>query len=162
MFLENEYQDWTNRYSCENKAQELLFQRICCKELEINEAQKVGKDTKELDKTLQELMGSLRVKPSQSNADALTESLTFGQLIEKWESESPIPPVDPELEDCDNLRKYVEYFFKGHLAKMMGLKNAYTEGYDEYMAQYSVKKPEYEEDEGSDAIYNKLFGKEVE
>ena len=162
MFLENEYQDWTNRYSCENKAQELLFQRICCKELEINEAQKVGKDTKELDKTLQELMGSLRVKPSQSNADALTESLTFGQLIEKWESEAPVPDPDPELEDCDNLRKYVEYFFKGHLAKMMGLKNAYSEGYDEYMAQYSVKKPEYEEDEGSDAIYDKLFGKEIE
>ena len=119
-------------------------------------------DTKELDKTLQELMGSLRVKPSQSNADALTESLTFGQLIDKWESEEPIPPVDPELEDCDGLRKYIEYFFKGHLAKMMGLKNAYTEGYDEYMAQYSVKKPEYDEDEGSDAIYETLFGKEVE
>ena len=52
LFLETEYQDWVKRYACENKAQEILFKRICFKELEIDKAQKSGKDTKELDKTL--------------------------------------------------------------------------------------------------------------
>lgn len=43
MYLETEYQDWTTRYPCENKSQELLFKRVCCKELEIDNAQKNGK-----------------------------------------------------------------------------------------------------------------------
>ena len=47
MYLETEYQDWTTRYPCENKSQELLFKRVCCKELEIDNAQKNGKDTKD-------------------------------------------------------------------------------------------------------------------
>ena len=68
-----------------------MFQRICSIELEIRKAQKEKRDTKDLDKTLQDLMSSLSVKPSQSNSNALTEAKTFGQLIQKWEEEKPIP-----------------------------------------------------------------------
>lgn len=158
MFLENEYQDWTTRYPCENKAQELLFKRICFKELEIDKAQRDGKDTKELDATLQNLMGSLNVKPSQRSSNALTDNLTFGQLIDKWEQEKPIPEPDEEFKDVDKIGLYIDVFFKGHLSKMMGLKNAFSSIYERYISKYTVTKPQYDEDADSEALFDQIFG----
>ena len=162
MFLEDEYQDWTTRYACESKAQELLFKRICFKQLEIDKAQKAGRETKELDKTLQELMGSLSVKPSQKNSNSLTETMTFGQLIDKWEQEKPIPEPDEEFRDVDKIGLYIDVFFKGHLSKMMGLKNAFSALYERYIAKYTVKKPEYDEDVDSEVLFDKIFGKSID
>lgn len=161
MFLENEYQDWVRRYQCEEKAQELLFKRICFKELDIDKAQKTGKDTKELDKTLQELLGSLNLKPSQKNSNALTEAKTFGQLIEKWENEKPIPEVDEEFKDIDKIGLYIDVFFKGHLSKMMGLKNGFSSLYEKFMKKYTVTKPEYDEDTDSEILFEQIFGSKV-
>lgn len=162
MFLEDEYQDWTTRYACESKAQELLFKRICFKQLEIDKAQKAGRETKELDKTLQELMGSLSVKPSQKNSNSLTETMTFGQLIDKWEQEKPIPEPDEEFKDVDKIGLYIDVFFKGHLSKMMGLKNAFSALYERYIAKYTVNKPEYDEDADSEVLFDKIFGKGID
>lgn len=162
MFLESEYQDWIKRYACENKAQEILFKRICFKELEIEKAQRSGKDTKELDKTLQDLMGSMSLKPNQNNSNALTEAKTFGQLIQKWEDEKPIPEPEDEFKDVDKIGLYLDVFFKGHLSKMMGLKNAFSETYDRFMKKYTVTKPEYDEDSDSEELFNKIFGSKVD
>lgn len=158
VFLETEYEDWITRYPCENKAQQILFQRICSTELDIRKAQKEKRDTKDLDKTLQDLMSSLSVKPSQTNANALTEAKTFGQLIQKWEDEKPIPEPDDEFKDVDNIGRYIDVFFKGHLAKMMGLKNAFSPLYERFMSKYTVSKPTYNEDEDSEELFNKIFG----
>ena len=162
MFLENEDQDWTTRYACESKAQELLFKRICFKQLEIDKAQKAGRETKDMDKTLQELMSSLSVKPSQKNSNSLTESMTFGQLIDKWEQEKPIPEPDEDFKDVDKVGLYIDVFFKGHLSKMMGLKNAFSALYERYIAKYTVKKPEYDEDVDSEVLFDKIFGKSID
>ena len=162
MFLETEYQDWTTRYACENKAQELLFKRICFKELEIDKAQKTGKDTKELDKTLQELMGSLSVKPSQSNSDSLADFQTFGQLIAKWEDEKPIPEPDEEFKDVDRIGLYIDVFYKGHLSKMMGLKNAFSSLYEKFIRKYTVTKPQYDEDVDSEVLFDQIFGSKID
>ena len=51
--------------------------------------------------------------------------MTFGQLIDKWEQEKPIPEPDEEFKDVDKIGLYIDVFFKGHLSKMMGLKNAF-------------------------------------
>ena len=162
MFLETEYQDWIKRYACENKAQELLFKRICFKELDIEKAQKSGKDTKELDKTLQDLMGSMSLKPNQNNSNALTEAKTFGQLIQKWEDEKPIPEVDEEFRDENRIGRYIDIFFRGHTSRMMGLKNAYSALYDNYMKKFAVNKPEYDEDSDSESLFNQIFGTDVD
>ena len=159
LFLEREYEDWTSRNVCESKTQELLFKRICFKELEIEKMQKAGKDTKELDKTLQELLGSAQLKPSQNASNALTEAKTFGQLIEKWEQEKPIPEPSAEFKDIDKIGQLVDVFFKGHLAKMMGLKNAFSASYDRFMKKYTVTKPEYEDGDFSEEMFEKIFGK---
>lgn len=164
IFLENEYQDWIKRYACENKAQEILYKNICLTELNIDRKQKAGKDTKDETKTLQDLMSSLQIKPSQSNSNALTEAKTFGQLIQKWEDEwdggKPIPDPDPDLADIDKVGTLIDVFFKGHLAKMMGLKNGFSRLYDKFIAKYTVKRPQYDEDSDSEAIFEQLFGKD--
>ena len=166
VFLENEYQDWIKRYPCDTKSQEILFQRICCKELEINKAQKAGKDTKELDKTLQELMGSLQIKPNQSNSNALTEAKTFGQLIQRWEDEydggKPIPEPDEDFKDVDKIGLYIDVFFKGHLAKMVEIKNAFSRLYDRFMAKFTVTKPQYNEDTDSEELFDQIFGAKID
>lgn len=162
MFLENEYQDWTTRYSCENKSQELLFKRVCCKELEIDNAQKNGKDTKDLDATLQNLLGSLNIKPNQKTASELTDNLTFGQLIDRWEQEKPIPEPEGEFKDPDKIGLLIDVFFKGHLSKMMGLKNAFSSTYEKFISKYTVNKPEYDEDTDSEALFDKIFGQKAD
>lgn len=159
MFLENEYQDWVSRYECNTKAQETIVERIAFKKWEINKATKAGVNTKDLDKTLQELLGSINLLPRQNSGNALSESLTFGQLIEKWEEEKPIPEPSPEFKDVDNIGKYIRVWFKGHLARAFGLDNGYSKEYDEYIEQYKVKKQEVAEDGCSDDIYDTLFGR---
>ena len=160
MFLENEYQDWVSRYACDTKAQETIFERLAFKKWEINKATKAGASTKDLDKTYQELLASINILPRQNSGNALSDSLTFGQLIEKWEEEKPIPEPAPEFKDVDGIGKYIRVWFKGHLARALGFDNGYSKEYDEYIEQYKVKKPEIEEEGRSDAIYSALFGKE--
>lgn len=158
IWLENEYQDWIGRYPCENKGQEILYAQVCATELDLDKARRAKKDTKDLTKTLQDLFTSLGIKPSQSNANALTEAKTFGELINKWEQEKPIPEPSEEFKDVDKIGLYIDVFFKGHLSKMMNLKNAFSLLYDRFISKYTVKKPEYEEDTDSEELFEQIFG----
>ena len=162
MFLENEYEDWVSRYECNTKAQETIFERLAFKKWEINKATMAGQSTKDLDKTYTDLLSSINILPRQNSANGISDSLSFGQLIEKWEENEPVYDPDPEFADCDNIGKYIRVWFKGHLARALGLDNGYSKEYDDYISQYTVKKPEYEDDGKSEDIYQKLFGKETE
>lgn len=157
-FLETQYEDWVSRYACESKAQELLFQRIVHTQLAIEKAQRAGRDTDKLDKSLQDLMGSNAIKPASSNSNALTETKTFGQLIQKWETEDPIPTPDPEFQDVDKMGLWVDVFFKGHLSRMMGLKNAFSSLYDKFINKFTVTKPQYNEDADTETLFDQIFG----
>lgn len=161
-FLEKEYEDWVTRYPCDNKAQEELFKRVCFKQLEIDRATKVGRDTKDLDKSLQDLLGSLGIKPNQSNADSLASQLSFDQLIEKWEEEKPIPEPEGEFKDVDKIGMLIDVFFKGHMSKMMGIKNAFSPLYEKFISKYTVTKPQYEEGADTESLFNKIFGAEAD
>lgn len=158
MFLENEYEDWVTRYECNTKAQETIFERLAFKKWEINKATKAGQNTKDLDKTYTELLSSINILPKQNSSAGLADTLSFGQLIEKWEENEPVYDPEPEFADCDNIGKYIRVWFKGHLARALGLDNGYSQEYDDYIKQYTVNKPEYEEDGKSEDIYNTLFG----
>lgn len=158
LFLQNEYDQWVSRCECNTLAQETLFERISCKKLEIAKATKAGKDTKDLDKALQDLMNSANILPRQNSMDTLSEGQTLGTLIEKYENDRPIPEPDPDFKDIDNLGKYITVFFQGHLSKVLGLKNRFAKMYEDYMAQYTVNPPEYEEDEDAEDLFDKIFG----
>lgn len=158
LFLEKEYEDWVTRNPCETKSQETLYERICFTKLKIIKYEREGKDTTSLDKNLQDLMSSNQIKPSQNNGNSLTDAKTFGQLIEKWENEKPIPEPSDEFKDVDKIGLLIDVFFKGHLAKMMGLKNAFSARYDQFMKKYTVNKPEFEDEEYSEELFDKMFG----
>ena len=158
MFLENEYQDWITRYECNTKAQETIFERLAFKKWEINKATKAGQNTKDLDKTYTDLLASINILPRQNADNGLDNSLTFGQLIEQWESTRPIPEPDPEFADVNHIAKYIKTWFKGSLARSLGIDNGYSKEYDDELQKYTVKKQDYSEDDESDDIYKSVFG----
>lgn len=162
MFLENEYQDWVTRYECETKTQEIIFQRIAFKTWEIMKATRNGQPTKDLDASLQSLLSSGDLLPRQDKNNSASDSLTFGQLIDKWENEQPIPEPTDEFKDVDRIGLLIDVFFKGHLAKMMGLKNDFSRTYENFMKKYTVNKPEYDEDTDSEILFDQIFGKQGE
>ena len=98
------------------------------------------------------------MQPKQNAGDTTADNQTFGTLIDKWENERPLPEIDEELKDVDNIALYIDVFFRGHLAKMMGLKNGLSNLYNKFIKKYTVEKPEYNNDENSEALFDAVFG----
>lgn len=162
IYLKKEYDDWTARHECKTKAQEEIFKRICFKQLEILKATRLGEDTKNLDATYRDLLDAAKLQPKQNAGDAMSDNQTLGTLIDKWENERPLPEIDEELRDVDNIGLYVDTFFKGHTCKMLDKKNAFSNLYSAMMKKFTVNKPEYESDEDYDELeFDKRFGKSL-
>ena len=79
-------------------------------------------------------------------------------MIDKWENTRPIPEIDEELRDVDKIGWYIDVFFRGHLSKMMALKNGLSNLYSKFIKKYTVEKPEYDNDEDSEALFDAIFG----
>lgn len=157
-FLKREYDDWTARHECKTKTQEEIFKDICFNRLQNWKALQKGEDTKDITSAFQKMLDSGKLQPKQNSGDTMADNQTFGTLIDKWENTRPIPEIDEELKDVDKIALYINIFFKGHLAKMMGLKNGLSNLYTKYMKKYTVSKPEYDNDENSDALFDAIFG----
>lgn len=159
LFLENEYEDWISRYECNTKAQESIFERLSFKKWEINKATKSGLPTKDLDKTYQELLSTANITPRQTGMDSLADAQTLGTLIQKYEETRPLPEIDEDLKDVDKIGLMIDVFFRGHTSKMLGIKNTFTHLYEKVMSKYTVNPPTYEDEEDSEALFDKIFGK---
>ena len=81
MYLEDEYLDWTTRHECNTKAQEEVFKQICYAQLDILKAKRAGDSTKDLTKTLQDLLATANLQPKQTKENTLAEQNTFGTLV---------------------------------------------------------------------------------
>lgn len=158
MFLENEYQDWITRYEASTKTQEEIFERLSLKKWEINKATKSGQNTKDLDKTYQELMTTANIAPRQTTMDTMSDAQTFGTLIQKYEETRPLPEIDPELEDIDRIGLYIDSFYRGHACKMLNIKNSFSHLYEKVMKKYTVTPPEYDDETDSEILFEKIFG----
>ena len=158
IFLYDQYTDWTSRHECNSKAQEEVFKEICLTQLELQKKHRVGEDTKDLTATFQKLLDTANLQPKQNTSETISDAQTFGKLIDKWETEKPCPEIDKELEDVDRIGLYIDVFFKGHLAKMMGFKNSKSDLYDKFMEDYTVHEPEYVDDEDEEALFDSIFG----
>ena len=158
MLLENEYQDWITRYECNTKAQEEVFENLSILKLLKKKALNKGLSTRDLDKQQQDWLDAGKLKPKQNSTDALSDAQTMGTLLQKYEETRPLPEIDPELEDVDKIGLYIDAFFRGHTLKMLGLKNMFSNIYEKVMRKYTVTRPEYSEEEDSEAIFEKVFG----
>ena len=63
-----------------------------------------------------------------------------------------------ELADVDKIGQYIDVFFRGHMAKTLGVKNPFTRLYENFMKKYTVNKPEYNEDDDSEELFEQIFG----
>ena len=158
LYLQEQYDDWVTRHECQTKTQEELFKQICFTQLKLLKADRLGEDTRDLNKTYLELLSANKLQPKQNAGETMADNQTFGTLIDKWENTRPIPEVDEDLRDVDKIGLYIDTFFKGHLSRTMGIKNAFSNLYNEYMKKYTVEKPEYEDDSDGEALFDAVFG----
>lgn len=162
IYLDDQYNEWIMRHECNTKAQEEVFKNICLTQLQLRKAMLTGADTDKLSKQLQQWLDTGKLQPKQNAGDTVAENQTFGTLIDKWENTRPIPDVDEDLKDVDNIGLYLDVFFRGHLAKMAGVKNGLSNLYDKYMSKYTVEKPEYyNDDEDYEPLFDTIFGKSL-
>ncbi len=157
-FLQEQYDDWTARHECNTKVQEEIFKQLCFTQLELLKATRAKQDTKDLMATFQKLLDSAKLQPKQNTKETVSDSQVFGTLIDKWENTRPMPEIDEELRDVDRIGLYIDVFFKGHLSKMMGIKNAFSNLYSKFISKYTVNKPEYDSDDNSEVIFDAIFG----
>lgn len=157
-FLKREYDDWTARHECNTKAQEEVIKDICFNRLQNLKALRKGEDTKDITASFQKMLDAGKLQPKQNAGDTTADNQTLGTLIDKWENERPLPEIDEELKDVDKIGTYMDIFYRGHLSKMMGLKNGLSNLYTKFMQQYTVNKPEYNDEENSEVLFDAIFG----
>lgn len=144
--------------------EEALIRQICNLEIDINHDRAAGKSIDKNVNTLNTLLGSANLKPAQKKneeADAELDNMPFGVGIRKWENTRPIPDPDPELQDVDNIVRYITVWFLGHLCHMVGIKNTYCKLYEEEMERLRVTAPEFE-DEDDEALFDHVFSESAE
>ena len=123
---------------------EALIRQICNLEIDINRDRSAGKPIDKSVNALNNLLGSAQLKPEKrDDVDANMANTPFGVWIKKWENDRPVPDPKPEWKDTKGIVKMTSSFFLGHLAKMLGMKNAYSTLYDREMEKLSAKFPEY-------------------
>ena len=135
-----------------------LLRQIVATEIEINRGRANGEDVDKKVNTFNTLIGNAILKPSQkkSDVDISIDNTPLGMWVLKYENERPLPKDENE----SVLKKFVHTWMFGHLAKMVGLRNSYTQMYEDEMDRLRVSKPEYA-DEDDDTIITDAFGEDV-
>lgn len=136
MFLEEEYKDWCAKNVCNTKTQEELFKNIALAQLNIRIAQQSGGKVTDAVKSLQELMNSANILPKQTADNILADTQTFGTLLRKYEETNPVPEPDERWKDVDGIRKYMNTWFRGGLAKALNVHHDNMNLYNEAVAEY--------------------------
>ena len=128
---------------------ETLIKQICAIELDISNRRAANQSVDKQITLLNTLLGSANLKPvqkKQDDADFGINNTPLGVWIYRFENQRPLPEIDEDLKDVNKIKKYV-FTWMGHLCKMLGIKNGYSELYDEAIREYSVEKPEYDGDD---------------
>lgn len=143
-FLEDELFKLKTDFECTDYGMEMILKDISFTNLQIYKDRIANKDVQKLIKTRSELMNDGNLKPIQSTGADKNEKVSFGVFAKKYENERPAPTrVD------DEMKKYMEIFIPGHLAKMEGLNNETVERYEEELSKYTIN-------------FEDIFGTEIE
>ena len=162
IYLQDKYDEWYARTQIDSLSQETYIVQLCFVQLNMWKAEKVGKDTKDLIKSFNDLMAGANLQPKQNVNNASGDSLTYGQQIEKLEMTRPVSEPSEEFKDVDGIKKYISTWFLGHIAKAFGLNNIYSQMYEEEAQKYTVEPPKADEEGKSKEIRQRLFGKDGE
>lgn len=159
--LQDRYEFWTEGKEELDTSEISLYRQICLTEATISVESAAGRPFDKYTNTLNNLLGSANLKPSQKKAEETQESsignLPFGMGIKQLENTRPVPKPDPEFEDVDGIVKYISIWFLGHFCKMTKVKNFYSKLYEKKMNELRVEKPEYKGDD-DETLFNDIFG----
>lgn len=128
---------------------EILVKQICNLEVSIARDSATGKSIDKSVNSLNNLLGSLNLKPTQRKDEELEAELSstpMGVWLYRYENKRPLPEIDEQLKDVNHIKKYV-FTWMGHLCKMLNIKNGYTRLYEEEIDRLKVEKPEYDGDD---------------
>lgn len=145
-YLEEEMYRLKTDFECSDYGMEMLMRDICFINLEIEKIRQGGKgDVTKLIESRSKLMNDANLKPVQATGADKNEKLSFGIFIKKWENERP---VSKTLDD--EMKKYIDTYMVGHLAKMEGLTNEFVKQYDDAIKEYTIdfsalRSEEYDE-----------------
>ena len=148
--LEERRNYWLSTYPEDvvlSPGEDALLRQICNLEISINHDRADGKPIEKSVNALNNLLGSMNIKPSQKREND-ENYIPFGVTLMQFEEGYPIPEPDPDFADVDGLRKNVISWFLGALCKTSGIDNIYSQEYEEELAKYTVERPEYSDDEG--------------
>lgn len=138
---------------------EAIIRQICNVEIDINKERMAGRSADKLINTLNTLLGSANLKPTQKKEDTSSfDNRPLGKWIQLWEEGKPVPEPDENLKDVDGIVKFVLTWLYGHLAKMFNVKNAHSKMYEEELNKYRVKEEDFESDD--DTLLDEVFGGE--
>lgn len=123
---------------------EAIIRQICSLELDINRDRAEGKAVDKSINALNTLLGSANLKPVQKrdDGDSSLENTPMGVWLYRYENKRPLPD---EYKPSPIL-KYV-FTWMGHVCRMLGVKNAYEQMYQDEIDRLRVDKPEYDGDD---------------
>lgn len=160
--LEQRRQYWMSRFPNGvniDIGTEALIRQICSLEIDINRDRTAGKSVDKSVNALNTLIKTANLNPTQpkEDLDASVNSTPLGVWIYRFENERPLPEVDDDMKDVNNVKKYI-FTWMGHICKMVGLKNYYSRLYDEEIERLRVERPEYEDEDDEDLLVDVLSG----
>ena len=158
--LNRRYKEWTNGREVADHAERSLYRKLSLVDEQMARAAASGESIDKYIGSYNKLLDAVGAKPSQSASDEYM-STPLGVWLKRYENERPLPQVDPELRDANKLVRYINIWYRGHMAKMMGVKNAYSKMYDEEIAKIRVEHPEYVDDD-DDTMISELFSDDEE
>ena len=161
LYLQDQYDDFRARTQVDSKSQEVYVMQICLQLLEIDKDRKSGKDVTKKLAALDSFMASAKLQPKQNVGNAASDSLTFSEMIEKWEVHKPIPEPDPEFKDVDGIWHLIKTWF-GWICKALGIKNVYSQEYEKEVEKYAVQPPNEIDETVDESNYSLIFGKDGE
>lgn len=137
---------------------EALLRQICCLEIDINRDRARGRAVDKNMNTLNTLLGSAALKPTQKKneaEDAALESTPLGVWLYRYENKRPLPEIDDDLKDVNHVLRYV-FIWLGHVCKMLGKKNGFSRLYEKEIARYRVERPEFDDEDDEEFLSDVL------
>lgn len=166
MELEKRRGYWMSRYPEGTELDigtEALIRQICSLEIDINKARMEGKPIDKYVNSLNTVLGSANLRPTQKKEEADTEleKMPLGVGIQKWENYRPLPATPKEKKDVNGVIKNITTWYLGHACRMAGIKNRYSKMYDDAMARYRVERPDLD-DEDDETVLEIMLGEDDE
>jgi len=161
--LETRRKYWLSQYpegTVLDPGADALLRQICGLEIDINHLRAEGKSTEKLSSTLNGLLGSMNLQPSQKREAAEENYIPFGVEIARWEEDKPVIDPDPEFEDVDKFKRNITAWFLGQLCRMVGIRNKYADVYQEELERYTIERPKFEDDD-DESTFDDMFGREL-